>query len=46
MTTLGGTYTETFSGLRTSLLASEVANQDVYVPMIDGESRFFVLSVE
>jgi hypothetical protein len=34
------------SGLRTSLLASEVANQDVYVPMIDGESRFFVLSVE
>ena len=46
MTTLGGTYTKTFSGLRTSLLASEVENLDVYVPMIDGESRFFVFSVE
>ena len=34
------------SGLRSSLLASEVENLDVYVPMIDGESRFFVLSVE
>ncbi len=34
------------SGLRTSLLASEVENLDVYVPMIDGESRFFVFSVE